>query len=524
LRLLALCIVLMAGGPRLALAQGTLTGPGTGSSARVTHVAKRPLTAGPAWTLVLVAQSGDEPPGRVGETFSFFSDPSLDDAGRVAFRGRFDGPLSGNEGIYVFDSASGVLSRVVDDSFSFHPPGQGGATSWSGYGPPVLVRDGGAPPRVLFWGTFSFGDNSQGLYLFQGATGDVIFDDSPLQPVPGQPGANGFSTFPFSAGVSPFVSDSLHTATTATWFDAGFVARTGLYVGDVGSGLARVADETTTPPGQPGAASFSEFDPDLSMNGAGDVAFHAQFSGGIGAHGVYRYDRAGSTLLRVADPRTAVPGLPGAQFNTMSGQVSMIGGGRVAFRATTNAGEGIYAGDGVGPLQVLVDDSGAHPVPDHPGKTFGFFGAPVQDALGDVVVFADYGAPSADQGLFRHDGAGLTRLFDFGDEVPDQPGASFSSLGHVHADSEGGVAFTARYNGGVGNEGLYVHTDGGLHRVLDESDTSLGLALSNLHMTLFTGGSGGADGKTRALNARGDVALRVTLASGDEAIVLALRD
>lgn len=503
----------------------TISGGGpTGLSARFKA---RPAVAPPpetiSFNLTLVAQTGDEPPNRPGESFTTFSDPALNAAGQLVFKGNFDGPLSGNEGVYRFNPVSAELSRVVDDSFDFNPPGQGGATSWSSFGPPVIDDTG----RVLFWGTFSFGDNSQGLYVFDSPTGDVVFDDGPLQPVPGQPAANGFTTFPFGAGVIPLLGGSGHGATTAHFLDAGFADRTGLYQGDALGGIVRVADTSQTPPFQDGIARFGVFGPELAVNPDGDVVFHATYTGGVGTHGMYRWDAGTTALLRIADGNMTPPGqAPGARFATIDGSVSVDSAGRAAFRAFITGGngnQGIYVGDGVTAVQRVADNSGDIAVPDHPGASFITFGSPVSNDAGNVAFAAVYGGGASGTGVFIRKGGVLEEPFDLGDAVPGQPGASFFAVGNISLAASGQIAFTARYSGGSGNEGLYFHDGEQLVRVVDESDTSLGVSFTNLHLLLFSGGSGGRDGKPRALNDADTIAFRATLDAGREGIFLATR-
>jgi formylglycine-generating enzyme required for sulfatase activity len=470
----------------------------------------------PSYQIRVLARTGDEPPERPGEVFTTFTDPDLNDADQVIFKGNFDGPASGNEGLYLWDPTGEQLLRVVDDSFDSSPPGQSGATSWTSFGPPVLNESG----HVLFHGNFSFGDNSQGLYVFTDTNETVIFDDNPTQPVPGQPAAQGFTVFPFSAGVLPLLSDGDIGATVARFLDPGFVEREGVYKGDSVSGIVQVADETLSPPGQP-ASTFETFDWFMATNGSGDVALHAEYTNG--GHGMYRFVHASQTLLRVADTRLVPPGQSSpSSFSLIDGSPSMNDSGTVAFRASYangNGNQGIYQGSGVGPAELVVDNSDAFDVPAHPGASFLDFGLPALNAGGDIVFSATH---TAGFGIYRASGETLTAILDSGDAVPHQPGATFFALGSVSASAQGNVAFTARYSGGSGDEGLYLHDGANLRRVIDESDTSLGLTITNLHMLVTTGQSGGEDGKPNALSSSGSIAFRAQLTGGEEAVLLAI--
>jgi hypothetical protein len=220
----------------------------------------------PSYSVTLVVRSGDEPPERPGEVFTSFSDPTVNASGQLAFKGNFDGPLSGNEGVYRVDPGSSELVRLVDDSFDFNPPGQSGATHWA--------------------------------------------------------------------------------ATEAGWFDAGFVQQTGVYLGTVGGGLLRAADETMVPPGQAPSARFTGFDIFMALNAGGDLAFKATYSGGTGGHGVYLWD--GATVVRVLDESDISLGVDLSNFHMMlgiggsggqDGKPATLGdGGHVVFRASLAGG------------------------------------------------------------------------------------------------------------------------------------------------------------------------------------------
>ena len=469
----------------------------------------------------LVAQSGDQPPGRPGESFTSFSDPSLNNAGLVTFKGNFDGPASGNEGIYVYSVDAAALIRAVDDSFDFSPPGQSGASSWSSFGPPVINNTG----EVFFRGNFSFGDNSQGLYLFDGTQVRLIFDDNPQQPVPGHPGAAGFTVFPFSAGLLPLAADDGHAVTVADFLASGGIEHTGVYHGNVADGIVAVADTTITPKGQPVGALFDQYDWFMCMNRVGDAAFQASYTGGIGTQGVYRYSLNDDDYFRIADGAVAPPGhSAAARFTQIGNFLSMNDAGAVAFRGSYAGGagnQGIFVGDGDQVSDLVVDNSAAFPVPGRPNRNFVAFGFPLINAAGDVFFTAQFGFGSADLGLFVESGGELSRIFDFGQEVPGQPGASFFGMGSVIVNDRGHATFTARYSGGSGDEGIYFWNGDTLSRIIDESDTSLGVTLTNLHMMLGIGGSGGQDGKPRTMNDEDQIAFRATLAGGLEAIFVA---
>ena len=68
----------------------------------------------------------------------------------------------------------------------------------------------------------------------------------------------------------------------------------------------------------------------------------------------------------------------------------------------------------------------------------------------------------------------LQRIVGFGDAVPDQSGATFSSFGSPIVDADGRVAFWALYSGGSGHGGLYVWNGTALTRVVDDDSSQAG--------------------------------------------------
>ncbi len=475
--------------------------------------------AGGGYTFTKIAITGEEPPGRPGETFSTFTNPTINDFGQVAFKANFEGPLSGNEGIYRFSDSQ--LQRLVDDSFGFIPPGQGGATSWSSFGAVAMNNAG----HVVFRGNFSFGDNSQGVYIHTGKELLRVFDDNPQQPVPGHPDALGFTTFPLGAGILPILSENDYTATIATFRDAGNAEHFGMYLGSPGVALLGLGDETMRPPGQPSAARFGEFGFFGTINPQGDAAFQSTYSGGVGASGVYRYDMDEEELVRVADGSFQPPGQPGsARFASFDAFLGQNGAGTVVFQGDYsggNGGRGIYTGDGKNPNQVVVDNSGGFPVPGRPGRFFRNFGFPVINESGDVVIGAEFGFAATDAGLYLFRNGDIHKIVDFSDPVPGQPGATFTATGSYILNRMGHVAFTGRYRDGIGDEGIYFYDGESIRRVIDEADLIPEGTITNFHMNLGIGGSGGQDGKPRTLNTLDQITFRCTFDDNREAVFLA---
>ncbi len=470
-----------------------------------------------------IAETGDEPPGRSGATFTQLRWPSIGDSGAVAFKGDYTGVSSGNEGVYRFQG--GLLERVLDDGFDFTPPGQSGASSFTGFGPPVVNHAG----HVAFQGGLSFADGNQGLYVWRGSGVERQFDNNPLVPVPGQPAGSAWSTFPFTAGIIPFLSGNGRSATIARYRDAGFVEHEGVYIADPASGAVLVADESSAPPGQ-AAALFSLFNPFMAMNGPGDLVFIGNYAGGIGSSGIYRYDSSAGMLNRLADGSTMPSGQPvSARFLSFDQFPSMNDAGQVAFTAVYSGGSGfrgVYRAEPDGTLTTIADTSGAFPVPGHPAATFSLFGPPVMNEHGDVAFLAEFGSGPDDVGVFLATERGTVRVFDLADGVPGQPGASFTLMGSIALNASAQIAVAVRYSGvaDAGDEGLYMWDGSSLERVIDESQDLFGRRPTNLDLMLGTGGSGGQDGKISALNDAGQLVFRATFEGGDTGIYLVSPD
>lgn len=67
----------------------------------------------------------------------------------------------------------------------------------------------------------------------------------------------------------------------------------------------------------------------------------------------------------------------------------------------------------------------------------------------------------------------LTPIAQTGDAVPGQPsGARFVYFGNPTIDSEGRIAFWAKYSGGQGDGGLFVYQNGALQKVIDDNQNT----------------------------------------------------
>jgi formylglycine-generating enzyme required for sulfatase activity len=466
-----------------------------------------------------IAESGDEPPGRSGAVFGQLRDVSLNSLGEVAFKGDYSGVSSGNQGIYIF--RAGALERVLDDGFDFMPPGQSGASSYTGFGPPVINDLG----HIGFAANISFADGNEGLYVWRNGTVDRVFDNNPLDSVPTQPAGSSWSAFPFTAGISAVLSGQDYIATIARFRDPAFNEFQSIVLGTPMSGAIMAANSrNSVPPGQGSGARYAKFDSFMVTAEGDDVVFVGSYTGGAGSAGVYRYSVNSGSLIRVADGSQGPADQPGAIFTGFDIFPSANENGYVVFGATAaggSAARGLYRSDGASTLETIVDTSGSFVVPGHPTKNFSLFGPPVTNSAGDVVFVAEFGFGPDDVGVFVRSASKTIKIMDLADPVPGQPDASFSLLGSPIINASGEITLTARYTGGTGTEGIYFWDGDSLERVVDESQNLFGRMPTNLSMMLGIGGSGGQDGKGRSLNDAGQIAFRATFSDGSHGVYLA---
>lgn len=468
------------------------------------------------FTFLKIAETGDAPPDRPTSAFEVFSNPSINQAGQVAFEADIEEVSGATEGVYRFDSGS--LIRLVDSAeFGLRPPP--GEVSGNFTGISSVVINGGGD--VLFYGNTEFSDSEHGVYVYSGPlAGGLIFNDSASQPVPGHPGET-FEVFPFLNAERMLLSDTGHNVTIAQFRTPDFVSHPGLYYGDVAGGIVRIADHFVAPPGQPGAlfggplagnppAPSSAFDAFMCMNRVGDAAFNASYNNGAGS-GMYRYVGSTATLLRVADSSMQPPNQPGAVFTTVFNFPGMNDAGAVAFKSQYSGGigaEGLYLGDGIGPITTIVDNSGAFSVPGQPAANFGFFEPPIINGNGDVVFGASLVGGTAGGGLYIKSGGLIDKIVDFSDPVPGQPGFAFNALDRFMLNNAGRVAFRGRYTGA--NYGIYFYDGLTVSRVIDAGTSlaTLGTAYNRFSMLFGFGGSGGQDGKAKTLNESDQIVFR----------------
>lgn len=324
----------------------------------------------PAPTAVIaleeVVASGDSVPGQLLARFTYFGNPVLDDAGRIAFYASYSGG-GGSAGLYVWHE--GVLRSILDNDPT--KPGVPGLTAtdrFSGFG---VQWDVGSPHlswgkdgRLLFATSVNNSPQPNALMQWRATDGQVTMvvscprfadtfpnatDDFICEFY--HPGLADDGAVVFGNRYSFFKTDG-----TFSFFNLG------LFTVDADGAISRLA--RGVPPGQPAAARFNTTPLLLTtMNGAGDYLFQAGYNLGEGTRGVY-LSRNGN-LFRVIDngPDRGFPGLPAG--------------------ATVNAGDTVIPALALGPTGTIALDT-----------TLTIAGAPREAVLlWDGERFYDLGAP-----------------------------------------------------------------------------------------------------------------------------------
>lgn len=317
--------------------------------------------------LQLVALEGNSAPG-TGDpeiTFRDIGSPNLNDAGQVAFRSRLRGPGVNTlniAGIWLADDESGLqlLERQGNPVF--------GDSFFSQVRPPVLNDMG----QIVFSGRARGPSRSdpqfEGYWSVESGPGRelVVLSGSPA---PGAGSGVTFRDFPgFLGGVNNAGQTAFLAAVTGGEI-VDFVNDRGIWSDGGGSGLELVALEGNPAPGAGPGENFSTISTPV-LNGAGQVAFWGRIEDPD------RPDRSaiwsnggGSGLELIAQQGDSAPGTD-RNFVAFDVHPMINGMGQVAFRAFFSGpptiGEGIWATDTNGQLQLIVRTGVLFDVNDDP--------------------------------------------------------------------------------------------------------------------------------------------------------------
>lgn len=274
--------------------------------------------------LQLVVQTGDAVPGQAGATFTWLSNPLIDQDGRVAFWGAYTGG-SGNAGLYVWES--GTLTRVVDDdpnatSAPGLPAGSVFGTfdvQYDGFSPHLSWASG---DRLIFTAATDGSPLPNALFRYRVSDGNMlrIIDCESFKSLFDNVGDTFLCEF-----FNPVVSDDGYAVFTNryTYFTTSnqFVFRNrGLFFSNGVESEAMLAPEfPRVVPGVPNG-DFIEVELLPAMNYGVDVVLQASYESPVetdGDQGVYVY--TGGQLFRLVDNGSG-RNWPGLSVGTVIGE------------------------------------------------------------------------------------------------------------------------------------------------------------------------------------------------------------
>lgn len=322
---------------------GVLTGTSGGSNDN------SGIFRGDGTSLVQIARRGQTAPDLNG-AFASFNNPVLNQSGHTAFHATLSGTSGGlndNTGVYRGDGG-GPLVQIAREGQAA-PDGNGVLSS---FGPVSINNAGTTAFRATMTGTS--GGTSDYSGIFAGSGGGLTQIVRGNQAAPGGNGV--FADFNFSN------SQSFNNAGQAAFYavlsgtSGGTTDDRGVYRSSGGT-ATQIAREGQAAPDSNGL--FADFG-SISLNDAGQVAFHASLSGTSNGSndnsGVFR--GSGGAITQIAREGQLVADGNGT-YGVMS-QVSIGGAGQVLFQSNLSGTAGgfsdnlgLYVGDGTDLLQVI---------------------------------------------------------------------------------------------------------------------------------------------------------------------------
>lgn len=254
-------------------------------------------------------------------------------------------------------------------------------------------------------------------------------------------------------------------------FHARLARGEGVFVGPPDN-LAKAAMTGDPSPGT-GGGVFEKFPAQSRVNAAGDVAFTARVAGG--SNGVFRYDAATGTVVTVALAGVSVVG--GGQLCEFL-DVGLGASGAIAVRALTRTDcasaldselMGLYLDRGTGFAKIARDGDNA----PSPLTTFArFIGTPDVNVSDKVLFRSRTVGVGAATALFIHDPVASTtaEVVETGDAAPGTGGSLRMIAPAGLGDSDRAVA-GGRMRGGVARTGIFLfEVGGGGEKVVATSD------------------------------------------------------
>ncbi len=379
-------------------------------------------TGGP---ITQIAREGQAAPDGNG-SFAYFEDPSLNDAGQVAFKAWLRDTAGGsddNQGI--FRGAGGRITQIAREG----QPTPDGNGTFAYFEDPSLNDAGQAAFYATLTGTSGGTSDDNGIFRGAGSTITQIARE-------GQAAPDGNGMFDFftdlalnHAGQAAFFAEL--TGTSGGWTD-----NTGIFRG-AGGTITQIAREGQAAPD--GNGTFSWFG-DSTLNDPGQAAFYATLTGTSGGtsddNGIFR--GAGSTITQIAREGQAAPDGNGT-FSSLSSP-SLNDAGQAAFWASltgtsggTNDNEGIFRGDG----GALTQIARAGQAPPDLNGTFAMFGGASLNDAGQAAFYATLtgtsGGMNDNAGIYLGDGLEIVQVAREGQALA---GSTITAIGFAPGPEE----------------------------------------------------------------------------------------
>jgi hypothetical protein len=346
-----------------------------------------------------LAAHGQVAPNTNGGTLNpvaFINPTTVNASGRIAFNSQVDGS-NRNQGVFVADSNGTITAIAIGCGL---PGGGGDTTSMCGDASPIGGHFGGfffgtffTPDindagDVLFFCDVNGGDSRRALFLYRGATGEIvkvaaIGDSSPIGGTFGAVGPGSLN----NNGQVVFLASAVGTINSDIFmWDNGVVTKVAA-VGDPAPGGGTYTFLGTESAGFPDGTNVP-VGPLPDINDSSQIAFRAIVSGGITQLGiVVRTAQVDEWYVKVPDPTP----IGGTYFDMQAASINSAG--QIAFFAdyhptpeTTNSGWFAGAPGNWRKVVVFFD-------PIDGGQCLGlaFSRNPMQtiDAAGNVVFWAN---------------------------------------------------------------------------------------------------------------------------------------
>jgi hypothetical protein len=404
------------------------------------------LRAAGAFSLVPVAYTGQSAPGATGgATYSDLGSssgpwPTIDQSGRITFRGVLGFPSSGVEGLW--NGTPAAMSNLVfegqptpdnptqtfnfSDSFAFflHQQRGGLLTYDAQYRNPDLSVGGAT------W-----------LRLDNGTSTRILYDGMPL-PAGTSPAGAVFSSGRPLVYVAPDGGYAFRTTLQVGPGGVSSISNTGIWSQRNGGALTLIARQGFQAPGAPAGVTLNGLSFPIAAAG-GTTIFRSSTS--AGGTGVWKSDGTTTSLVALTgQPAAGLPSgvLVSSPFNV---QPHVNDSGNFPLFATLS-GSGVTASnnhaiwlvDPGGMLHLAARSGTSSPA----GGTFtAFYGSPQLDNS-NRVIFG--GITSTYQGLFRSTPGGLQTIAITGTQAPgNAPGTKFTSIDPPEANGAGWALFDA---------------------------------------------------------------------------------